>query len=95
MDDDYDIDDIDDFDSDDDEIDDFLNEDDSDDSGDFETDADLSDIEEAGMMDGSFDSDNNMPLYGSYGASIDEDELSDEEKEAYENGYFSGYNENG
>lgn len=58
-------------------------------------DMDLSDIEEAGMMDGAFDSGNNMPLYGSYGASIDEDELFDEEKEAYENGYFSGYNENG
>ena len=90
MDDDYDMDDIDEFD-DDDEIDDFLSEDDSDDS---ETDTDLSDIEEAGIMDGSFDSDNNMSLYSSYGASIDEDELSDEEREAYENGYFSGYDEN-
>lgn len=90
MDDDYDIDE---FDNDDDKIDDFLNEDDSDDFADSVTDSDLSGIEEAGMMDGSFDSDNNMSLYSSYGASIDEDELSDEEKEAYENGYFSGYNE--
>lgn len=48
------------------------------------------DIEELGIEDGTFDRDNDMPYMGSYGSSIDLDELTDEQRDAYEQGYYSG-----
>ena len=49
-----------------------------------------SDIEELGIEDGTFDRDNNMPYQGSFGSSVDLDELTDEQREAYEQGYYTG-----
>ncbi len=46
-------------------------------------------IEELGMEDGNFDKDNHMPYQSSYGSSIDVDDLDDEEREAYNLGYYN------
>ena len=54
-------------------------------------DMDLDEITDAGFLDGEADALNDAGMYQSYGLSVDEEELSDEEKEAYEEGYFSGY----
>lgn len=48
------------------------------------------DIEELGIEDGTFDRDNNMPYQGSFCSSVDLDELTDEQREAYEQGYYTG-----
>ena len=56
---------------------------------------DLNELEDMGFMDGSADATNDVGMYQSYGLSLDdEDALSDEEKEAYEEGYLSGYQAN-
>jgi len=49
----------------------------------------IDEIEELGMEDGNFDKDNHMPYLSSYGSSVDVDDLEDEEREAYNNGYYS------
>ncbi len=48
------------------------------------------DLEALGIEDGTFDRDNNMSYMGSFGSSVDFDELTDEQKEAYEQGYYTG-----
>ena len=48
------------------------------------------DIEELGIEDGNYDKDNDMPYQASYGSSVDLDELTDEQREAYEQGYMTG-----
>lgn len=48
-------------------------------------------VEQAGMLDGENDSaDRGGVLYSSYGMSVDLDELSDEERDRYEDGYMMG-----
>ena len=49
-----------------------------------------SDLEELGIEDGTFDRDNNMSYMGSFGSSVDLDELTDDQREAYEQGYYTG-----
>ncbi len=51
---------------------------------------DESDIENLGIQDGMYDRENKMSYQASFGSSIDLDELSDEEREAYELGYEIG-----
>ena len=53
-------------------------------------DLDNTDIEQLGIEDGTFDRDNNMSYMGSYGSSVDYENLTDEQKEAYEDGYITG-----
>lgn len=48
------------------------------------------DLEEMGTEDGTFDKDNHMPYFSSYGSSVEIDELDDEERQAYELGYSNG-----
>lgn len=55
-----------------------------------ESDLEESDIEQLGIEDGTFDRDNNMSYMGSYGSSVDYENLTDEQKEAYEDGYMTG-----
>ena len=47
--------------------------------------------EEAGFLDGGTDARFGSGMYQSYGMTMDEDEMSEEEKQAYEEGYLSGY----
>lgn len=47
-------------------------------------------VEAAGFDDGNIDKDMHLPTYSSYGSSIDVDELTDEQRDLYENAYFSG-----
>ncbi|MBQ3352952.1 hypothetical protein IJG89_01200 [Candidatus Saccharibacteria bacterium] len=49
-----------------------------------------SDIENLGIEDGLYDRQNKMSYQASFGSSVDLDELSDEEREAYELGYEIG-----
>jgi len=49
-----------------------------------------SDLEELGLEDGIFDKDNHMPYQASYGASVNLNELDDDQLEAYEQGYLTG-----
>lgn len=49
------------------------------------------DLAMAGSMDGESDAVNGMPLYGSYGSSIDLEELSDEQRDLYDGAYYSGH----
>lgn len=49
-----------------------------------------SDIENLGIEDGAYDRQNKMSYQASFGSSVDLDELSDEEREAYELGYEIG-----
>ena len=51
---------------------------------------DESDIENLGIEDGIYDRQNKMSYQASFGSSVDLDELSDEEREAYELGYEIG-----
>ena len=48
------------------------------------------DVEAAGFDDGSIDKDMHLPAYSSYGSSIDVNKLTDEQRDLYENAYFSG-----
>ena len=48
------------------------------------------DIEELGIEDGNYDRDNNMSYQASYGSSVDLDELTDEQRDAYDLGYNTG-----
>ena len=60
------------------------------DEGDDEKAARLMELELQGAMDGEIDADAEDRLFASYGMSVDDlDDLSDEEKEAYEDGYMS------
>lgn len=82
-DDDYDDDMDDDFDEDDDE---------TDDDGATEEDGyhDTSYYENLGVEDGRFDKDHHMLPHSGFGSSVNLDELSDDEREAYEMGYSIG-----
>ena len=51
---------------------------------------DIYELEEMGIEDGNFDKENHMPYQSSYGSSVDIDDLSDEEREAYMLGYDTG-----
>ena len=51
---------------------------------------DESDYENLGIEDGTYDRQNKMSYQASFGSSVDLDELSDEEREAYELGYEIG-----
>ena len=51
---------------------------------------DESDIENLGIEDGTYDRQNKMSYQASFGSSVDLDEPSDEEREAYELGYDIG-----
>ena len=48
------------------------------------------DIENLGIEDGTYDRQNKMSYQASFGSSVDLDELTDEEREAYELGYEIG-----
>ena len=53
----------------------------------------LTELELQGAMDGELDADAEERLFASYGMSVDDlEDLSDEEKEAYEDGYMSEWN---
>lgn len=49
-----------------------------------------SDYENLGIEDGTYDRHNKTSYQASFGSSVDLDELSDEEREAYELGYEIG-----
>ena len=49
-----------------------------------------SDIENLGIEDGIYDRQNKMSYQASFGSSVNLDELSDEEREAYKLGYEIG-----
>ncbi|MBR2839964.1 hypothetical protein IKE82_01380 [Candidatus Saccharibacteria bacterium] len=51
---------------------------------------DESDYENLGIEDGTYDRNNKMSYQASFGSSVNLDELSDEEREAYELGYEIG-----
>ena len=53
-------------------------------------DYDIDEIEQLGVNDGVYDKDNHMSYQASFGSSIDLDELTDEQREAYELGYEFG-----
>ena len=55
---------------------------------------DLMELEELGVMDGQQDAVSSS-FYTGFGVSVDFDELSDEEREAYEMGYYTGYGAGG
>lgn len=56
---------------------------------------DLSELEELGTMDGQQDAISGS-FYTSHGMSVDDlDDLSDEEREAYETGYHTGFGAGG
>lgn len=82
MDDDYDIDNYDG------DLDDFESEDDLDNEKNTVSD---DEIELAGSLDGEFDAEYDAPMYGGYGSSIDLDELTDEQKDLYDNAYHAGH----
>ena len=67
----------DDFDGDDDEI--------------LERSSDTNSASSAGFDDGYMDASNNASMYQGYGLSVNEDEMTDEERAAYEEGYMDGY----
>ena len=82
MDDDYDIDDYD------------------EDSDDYESEDDLDNVDDglsndevelAGSLDGEFDAEYDAPTYGGYGSSVDLDDLTDEQKDLYDNAYHAGH----
>jgi len=83
MDDEYDLDD---FDGDFEQDDDFDSDDD-----DSENDLSNDEIEIAGSLDGEFDGEHDTPLYDQYGASVGLDELTDEQRELYDNAYHAGH----
>ena len=51
---------------------------------------DETDYENLGIEDGTFDRENHANYQASFGSSVDLDELTDEEREAYELGYEIG-----
>ena len=55
------------------------------------TDEDLAKIESAGFDDGYGDGTYDAGMFQGSGMSVDLDDLSDEEREAYEAGYMDGY----
>lgn len=82
MDDDYEIDDYDG------DLDDFESEDDLDNEKNTVSD---DEAELAGSLDGEFDAEYDAPMYGGYGSSIDLDELTNEQKDLYDNAYHAGH----
>lgn len=52
------------------------------------------DPEEAGFADGAFDGQMDNAEYASYGASIDVDSLTDDERDNYEQSYLAGLDAN-
>ena len=84
------------LDDEDEDFDDFDNEDnlDSDDNNEIVT-SRLMELEELGSMDGQQDGISGS-FYTGYGASVEDlDNLSDEEKNAYEMGYYNGFDASG
>ena len=53
--------------------------------------SDMGGAKSAGFDDGCMDASNNACIYQGYGLSVNEDEMTDEEREAYEEGYMDGY----
>ena len=53
-------------------------------------DLDLDDIETLGIDDGTYDRQNHMSYQASYGSSIDINELTEEQRDAYDLGYSVG-----
>ena len=51
---------------------------------------DESDYENLGIQDGTFDRENKMSYQASFGSSVDLDELTDDERDAYQLGYDIG-----
>ena len=82
MDDEFDIDELDD------ELEDELDEEIDDDSDDKGEGLEDSEVEVLGSLDGEFD-DESGDSYSQYGASVDFDELTDEQKDLYDNAYNS------
>ena len=64
------------------------------DSGDENEDLSDDEVELTGSLDGEFDSEYDMPLYGGYGSSVDLDDLTDEQKDLYDDAYHAGYDAN-
>ena len=56
-------------------------------------DEDLSDeeVELAGSLDGEFDAEYDAPLYGGYGSSVNLDNLTEEQKDLYDDAYHAGH----
>lgn len=81
-----------DFDEDDKEFDDDFNENEDEIEDDIEVDDSLSDweLEERGTLDGETDANLGLADYTGFGASVDLDKLSDEQRDIYEQGYLSG-----
>ena len=50
----------------------------------------IDEIEEFGIEDGTFDKENHMPFWSSYGSSVDITDLTDEQLEIYKMGYDTG-----
>ena len=50
---------------------------------------DDSEIELMGSLDGEFGAEHGMPMYGSYGMSANIDDFTDEQREFYDDGYYS------
>lgn len=70
------------------ELDDYMDEDEDDGSVNELSD---SEVEIAGSLDGEFDAESGAPMYSGYGASVDFEELSDEQKDLYDNAYNAGH----
>ena len=81
-----------DFDEDDEEFDDDFNENEDEIEDDIEADDSLSDweLEEHGTLDGETDANLGLADYTGFGASVDLDKLSDEQRDVYEQAYLSG-----
>ena len=79
----------------DDDFDDYLafdvDEDDYSDSDDGEPRISDADLEMAGSLDGESDAVNGMPLFGSYGSSIDLEGLTDQQRDLYDSAYYAGH----
>ena len=84
----FDIDDDEDLDDDDFDDDDF--DDDLDDSSSEKPKVDDNDVEIDAFIDGQMDTENGNTLYANYGISHPEDELTDEQKDIYEDNYLAG-----
>lgn len=89
MDDEYDIDEYDE------DLDDFEPEDDPDDKeddlDDKEDDLSDADVELASSLDGEFDAEHDIPMYGGHGSSVDFDDLTDEQRDLYDDAYHAGH----
>lgn len=51
----------------------------------------LRELESRGYDDGYYDASSSADFYQGYGLSIDEDDLTEEEKSAYKTGYYDGF----